>query len=605
MISVFINIFISFCIFTGVVVLFAENGNNKFKKTNYILSVAGLAGLIIYGYGFSVVLNNPLQIIIRTVLAVLSMFLGKNEYSAIKDAPYMTSEWVCALFWLVHAAALYVTANAILASIGTKALKKFGQIKSRFYSNMVFMYGLNDDSLSLADEIIKDNKKRAVIFFDDKADASLAKKASNKGWLVLSDESEAESVIRKFVKSGRKSFQIYCVSKDDDENVFYAEKAGKILSEYKNTDSAITIIADMKTTDGGQFQSAFDSVQILDHPYLTARSLVHSYPPCDIMEFNACGEAQNDFHAVIVGFGKTGQAVFKNLFQNAQFPDRVFRADIFDPQFDNISGFIKKSCPSLMENFIEPQINTYSYSSGNEKFFDRIEEIKNEKPYIVVCTGDKAGNHEIAREILSLTGLPVYECSKDKIICSRPGKTEECSIFRRELLDADIADSTAMIFNQIYTDKSQLDNKEEQLKNWEKCDYFSRMSNRAAADFIPVYRKMIGKALLTGEISEDLKLRMAKQEHLRWSAFHLAFGYSTMSESEFKRRAEMYKKDSSVKIQKNTADHTHACLIPWDDLDILSEKQSEIEGKHKDYKGDDYNNIEIILEILKKEGAEV
>lgn len=604
MVSVLINVFISFCIFILAIILFSLNGNNKFRNTNYILAVSGLIGLVIYGYGFTMVYSNPFQVIIRTVLAVLSMFLGKNEYSAIKDAPYMKSEWMCALFWLVHVSALYVTANAILASIGTKALKKFGQIKSRFYSNMVFMFGLNEDSLYLAGEITKDNKKRAVIFYDDKADASLVKKASNKGWLALSDEQEAEDVIRIFLKSGKKSFQIYCISKDDDENVFYAEKAGKILSEYRNTDSAITIIADMKTTDGGQFQDAFDSVQILDRPYLTARCLVHSYPPCDIMEFNACGQVQNDFHAVIVGFGKTGQAVFINLFQNAQFPDRVFRADIFDPHFYDISGFIKKSCPSLMKNFIEPQINTYSYSSGNEKFFDRIEEIKKEKPYIVVCTGDKAVNHEIAEEILSLTGLPVYECSKDKIICIRPGKTEKCSIFRRELLDADIADSTAMIFNQIYTDKSQLNNKEEQLKNWGKCDYFSRMSNRAAADFIPVYRKMIGNALLSGEISEDLKLSMAKQEHLRWSAFHFAFGYSTMSEIEFKSRADMYKTDSSVKIQKNTADRTHACLIPWDDLDILSEKQSEIEGKHKDYKNDDYNNIEIVLEILKKEGAE-
>ena len=34
-------------------------------------------------------------------------------------------------------------------------------------------------------------------------------------------------------------------------------------------------------------------------------------------------------------------------------------------------------------------------------------------------------------------------------------------------------------------------------------------------------------------------------------------------------------------------------------------KKMVYEGKHKDYKGDDYNNIEIILEILKKEGAEV
>ena len=42
----------------------------------------------------------------------------------------------------------------------------------------------------------------------------------------------------------------------------------------------------------------------------------------------------------------------------------------------------------------------------------------------------------------------------------------------------------------------------------------------------------------------------------------------------------------------------HACLIPWDQLDQLSARETEVTGKPVDYKQMDRNNILVLPDIL-------
>jgi hypothetical protein len=47
---------------------------------------------------------------------------------------------------------------------------------------------------------------------------------------------------------------------------------------------------------------------------------------------------------------------------------------------------------------------------------------------------------------------------------------------------------------------------------------------------------------------------------------------------------------------------THACLIPWDDLDGLSRRENAVTGGSVDYKSLDTDNVLAMPDILRRLG---
>ena len=87
-------------------------------------------------------------------------------------------------------------------------------------------------------------------------------------------------------------------------------------------------------------------------------------------------------------------------------------------------------------------------------------------------------------------------------------------------------------------------------------------------------------------------------------------GYSPMSSEAFDERSEIYRECIAkglpgIRLSKDPENRTHACLIPWDELDALSGKESAVTGSGVDYKQYDINNVLIIPEILRQREATV
>ena len=87
---------------------------------------------------------------------------------------------------------------------------------------------------------------------------------------------------------------------------------------------------------------------------------------------------------------------------------------------------------------------------------------------------------------------------------------------------------------------------------------------------------------------------LGETEHLRWNAFHFVMGYSPMSTEEFDERAETYRKRvekglPGIRLSKDAVNRTHACLIPWDELDSLPQRSP---GQLKSY---DVESVRIAL----------
>ena len=129
------------------------------------------------------------------------------------------------------------------------------------------------------------------------------------------------------------------------------------------------------------------------------------------------------------------------------------------------------------------------------------------------------------------------------------------------------------------------------------------MSCRASADYL--------KSLLTGlglvdkdSIDDETMENLGITEHLRWCAFHYCMGFAPMTDTEFDSRVREYQHQlaqygsASIRISKNMAQRTHACLVSWDELDTLSRKENAITGKNQDYKDLDRANVRAIPKML-------
>ena len=60
----------------------------------------------------------------------------------------------------------------------------------------------------------------------------------------------------------------------------------------------------------------------------------------------------------------------------------------------------------------------------------------------------------------------------------------------------------------------------------------------------------------------------------------------------------------TIRISKNMVQRTHACLIDWDELDALSEKDQRIVGKTVDYQMADIKNILTLPTLLQRSKEE-
>ena len=166
-------------------------------------------------------------------------------------------------------------------------------------------------------------------------------------------------------------------------------------------------------------------------------------------------------------------------------------------------------------------------------------------------------------------------------------------------------DSLAMLVNSQYMH----DDSQTPLQHWLRCDYFSRMSCRATADFIPAMLKMTGRSadqvLQSGWDLTPAQLEtLGRTEHSRWCAFHYCMGFTPMTQEEYAQRAQQYRSqlqagESPLRINKNIQNRTHACLISWEELDALSQRESQITGKPVDYKQMDIDNVMVVPKLLR------
>ena len=374
------------------------------------------------------------------------------------------------------------------------------------------------------------------------------------------------------------------------------------------------------TTAGGQIFSeayGFGYVHVFDVSTLTARALIRLCPPWESVSFDAEGRAKEDYECVIVGFGSLGQAVLKQLVMNGQFAGAQFHAAIFSTGFSQEAGYLMADAPALLANY---DIRSFEEDARGSEFYKYIDQRLSTLKLIAICTGDAGTNREISDNLMlflkrrGAENICVVRCGdKAARYQERVGSPIlSQNIYTRAFLSAEDADRSAILLNAVYDHSERSD-----WEKWVACDSFSKISSRASADFMPAFLRAAGvtsEELLAGDWQpeEALLRNLGETEHMRWNAFHFAMGYSTMSEEEFEANAKAWArckaegKPCSIKIAKNSEKRTHACLIPWEELDELSRRENAITGRNVDYQQTDIDNVLTLPKLLRageKKGA--
>lgn len=611
MITISIIVITAACFFAAILNLAAEN---RFRNRimGGFTAAAVIFGILFYGYGFAFKFGSSPVAVLRALLAVCRMFGGVNDLGTIEAAPLFAYHGVRVLFWLVHFMAFYVTASAAIATIGGRVLRKIRVTLLR-RGTLLMIYGVNAHALEYGRRQISE-KHRSVVFIGQ--DSAALEAGINAAGAVLEksgEEPDAVLLRRLGIRPGKRRIEIAALHEDGFKNYSFVCALLQAMQEINiHPEQTALLVQGVEEEHAAQWQArnnayGFGSVMAFDEYELVARLMVHKIPPCASIQFDEKARAKQNFEMLMIGFGRMGRAALDALVKNGQFCGSTFRADIFDINAQN--GTLHDH-----EMLRQYDIRFHEASGKSDRIYAFLNERKNDLRYIVICTGDEMENQEIARDIgrwLRQRGAvpAIVQCARSGLMFTRSGKDEReyQNIYGSDALDIDRIDRTAMIINQAYCKASG----KTPAENWKECDYFSRMSSRASADFYPAVLRAAGKTAaqaMDGDWPPQAEMleNQAITEHLRWCAFHYAMGFHPMSEDEFAQRSDEYRArmqsggTPALRIGKDMENRKHACLVPWDALDALSARENSVTKGHVDYKQMDRNNILVLPELLKE-----
>ena len=561
-------------------------------------SVAFIGGLFFYGSVFAS--GDTALAIVQTCYVTCLQFLGESPYEIMKEFLDDAALKYQILMTILCFCGVFTTAGTAIAAIGSKFLRKI-QVWARFATPLAIITPLNSETLEFARELVQD-QRQLVVFVDEAPEPSCVEAAESLGCLVRTDDAATQGT-PAFLKSigvrrGIRKVSLYALASNQFTNRKYARDLVQSLEQLAlyPQQSSLTIFANEDNTDNSvlctQNGYTFGTMMCLSQEQIAARLLLQKSPTWDTVTFDENGLATCDFHALVIGSGKVGQAVVKQIVMNSQFAGSEFQLTIFDPNYASVVGKLRYECGEIFNQY---RINPHHFDARSCQMYEFLQENRVKLRYIVVCTGNDTKNLEISQQLVHY--LDAHNCDLPVHICSRRGlqkvtatDMQRWGIFSCQVLSTDAIDRKAMLLNNIYCGGTE----ETVRKTWDECNYFNRMSSRASADYAPAFLKMVGLPANTvpneNWYTPEQMENMAISEHLRWCAFHYCMGFRKMTDEEFAHRSQIYLEEKAqdpktkYRISKDVPARIHRCLIPWEELDDLSAAENAVTGGSVDYK---------------------
>ncbi len=618
-----------------------HNGFMLFVK-NVLLPITVVGGWVVYFTGYhlgSEIEHNFFTVLTHGLLALFSagrLFVLGNDLVEVSHQVKENMNWLL-WFSLVGAMAVFLSVSILLHVFGKRLITRIRIWIKVSKENHIF-FGVNEASISLAKDLIQNDRGRLVVFIkklDFREDANLYQSVEETGAMVINNESFLETISLKSEESifgvhressdpiilnklklirkiSRCPSHLYILSEREEWNMSIARS---ILNESDTLKMSHTLTFHIRISGADLEEPFYKSlppplpnvrIRLLNYSDVAARQLIALHNPADwIGKDTSKALATTDFNVMIVGFDQIGNAALRKLVEYGQFAGSHFSATVTDKNIEIKKGRFRNSFPGLISEY---KMEFHEAEAGCSYFFDLVKEKMDTLDYIVITLGDDTLNIQTAIDIREV--LVKNSVKRMKIIAQVKNNehfrhlfdiTEGISInvfgrvhdiFTEDIVVRGKLEAMAVRIHDYYNTMKP----PEKQRGWEQLTRMEQASNVSAADHI--YTKLTMTKLRPADIrqlesqvtyesmlGEERIENLARGEHLHWNAMLFSHGWARWNLSDI---------PAGSKSNKDNIRKLHACLVDWDELAAVEERFRE------DYYKYDYDIIQNIYKLIKE-----
>lgn len=531
--------------------------------------------LPIYIYLYSGQDFSPIKTLLLTFHNVLRLFVIDEDFSIIRQYVEQSGQTVAPYYTLLaaflYAAAPLLTFGAILSFF--QNISAYFRYAFSFFRKAYIFSELNDRSLTLAEDIVKNDKKATVVFTDvfphgEEQNYELVERAKALGALCFKKDILVVN-FRLHSRCERAALTFFVIGANEAENVeqalklieIYRERENARLYIFSNHEACKMVLASpeprkLKVRRVDEYQSLIDR-QLYESGAQFFR---------DAVDNEKTGE--KDISAVIVGLGRYGTGMLKSLIWYCQMDGYRVTIDAFDAD-PLAEERITRQCPEIMD----PTLNNHEDKNGEMRclvrvhagistdslaFAKELEKLQN-ATYVLVCLGSDEANIKYALEVRKLyeqmrRHRPKAEKPTPRIqaiVQNGALKKTVCNIttFKNEPYNIEfIGDNYTC-----YTEKVILNPELEQsalrrhLKYGKEEDFWRYEYNYHSSIASAIHLKARidigapGAGKQEQELTEEEKQTIALLEHRRWNAYMRTQGYIYSGSREKSSRNDLGK----------------------------------------------------------------
>lgn len=414
--------------------------------------------------------------------------------------------------------------------------------------------------------------------------------------LPWEDTSQKKTCLTSFARNA----EFILVSEPDDaETLVLAVAAGRAEPKARVTAlvSSCRLAEDYADLVAGDQRAASPRLRLLSIPDLAVRSLHIQYPPF----LRAMQKDQARIHAVIVGFGETGEAVARDIATNCMTTRLALpRLTVVDPAIQAREAALRQRVPELDETVVFSALDG-AFGCGQHPPQPLALDVE-PVTHVYLCLrndGETLAAAGAVRQWLRLSGqpeAPLFLRLRDAGLLREQGDTiafgDQASIVDRCRWLDPAADRAAILVHEAYFRSLSPDRKAANAAStarpWDGLSPEEQRSNHAVVAHIPakLASAKISETLWRGRLDiprlhlEHGRLEpfdeLVELEHKRWNAERRWSGW---------RYSGKPRREGG---SKNTATRHHPDLVPFGDL---SEESKTFDRK----------SIEVLQQLLKGE----
>ena len=496
------------------------------------------------------------------------------------------SDFTRGQIWLIAFIASIVTVHSVVATVFGKFLNQLDmKIKGGAKKEQYIILGDTESARVLIKDIFDHVKNPFIILIP-------TERLKDDDPLYLRCRVEKPGYLDKISK--KKTYHIVLLADHEYSNLDRLYQ----LNESGNSDLHVTVFLNNDVVryhdlHADKLNACITSVdQILVEQFLTQSNPLKLLKEDHAFSEDGLPYLVKPFGICVIGFGKIGQEFLMRCYETSSFMTQngmpAFEGLVIDQYAKVLEQEFVNNAPYFSNNkeitFLEAMVDSSGYFDAIRERMDRLHEI-------VVAIGDTQQNVDTALSLCRFFDrLGCYENRPQIVVILSDNVAGVESLFKT-YPNVKTMDFNTSIFNYSYLIEAKIDSVAKEIndnynrqskrgKPWRELGTYLQAMNRATVFDIPIKKELYRMC----SVPEEERIEfLARYEHERWCAFNYTHGWKRLPVNELNQEE---RKNFIVKREQQKQ---HACLIPWDELDSLPQRNK---GEFQSY---DIVNVEQAL----------